>query len=215
MEDGHPLNLALWLDPSVHYFDAARSRRERRGSPRHRHHARAQQQLRRHQRCATCRRSDRRDGDQLGDGLDRNARRLLRGRATARAATSTTRTAGTCTPARSSTTSASCSPTRAPTSQGAWDTERLRFNDFYGAIGWKGVDQDLTVSVTHARQRDMYDESNFEATRTAIRRGRGGLLRGRGTARRALRPAPCSTTTTARSGAARSCTTTTSTTTRR
>lgn len=44
--------------------------------------------------------------------------------------------------------------------QGAWDTERLRFNDFYGAIGWKGVDQDLTVSVMHARQRDNYDELN-------------------------------------------------------
>ena len=47
--------------------------------------------------------------------------------------------------------------------QGAWDTERLRFHDFHGAIGWKGVDQDLTVSVTYARQRDLYDESNFEA----------------------------------------------------
>lgn len=46
--------------------------------------------------------------------------------------------------------------------QGAWDTERLRVNDFYGAIGWKGVDQDLTVSLLHARQRDNYDESNLE-----------------------------------------------------
>jgi len=45
---------------------------------------------------------------------------------------------------------------------GAWDTERLRFNDFYGAIGWKGVDQDLTVQLTVARQRDKYDESNLE-----------------------------------------------------
>jgi Fe(3+) dicitrate transport protein len=45
--------------------------------------------------------------------------------------------------------------------QGSWDTERLRFNDFYGALGWKGVDQDLTVSVSHARQRDNYDEQNF------------------------------------------------------
>ncbi|MCZ7595427.1 MAG: TonB-dependent receptor [Hyphomicrobium sp.] len=45
--------------------------------------------------------------------------------------------------------------------QGAWDTERLTFNDFYGAIGWKGVDQDLTVSVVYARQRDNYDEQNF------------------------------------------------------
>jgi Fe(3+) dicitrate transport protein len=47
--------------------------------------------------------------------------------------------------------------------QGAWDTEQLTFNDFYGAIGWKGVDQDLTVSVVHARQRDHYDEQNFLA----------------------------------------------------
>lgn len=45
--------------------------------------------------------------------------------------------------------------------QGAWDTERLRFHDFYGAAGWKGVDQDLVVSVMHARQRDKYDEQNF------------------------------------------------------
>lgn len=46
--------------------------------------------------------------------------------------------------------------------QGAWDTERLRVNDFYGAIGWKGTNQDLTVSILHARQRDNYDESNLE-----------------------------------------------------
>jgi Fe(3+) dicitrate transport protein len=45
---------------------------------------------------------------------------------------------------------------------GAWDQERLRFNDFYGALGWRGVDQDLTVQFTMARQRDVYDESNLE-----------------------------------------------------
>lgn len=45
--------------------------------------------------------------------------------------------------------------------QGAWDTERLRFHDFYGAVGWKGVDQDLTVSVVYARQKDNYDEANL------------------------------------------------------
>lgn len=45
--------------------------------------------------------------------------------------------------------------------QGVWDTERLRFNDFYGALGWKGTDQDLVVSVMHARQKDNYDEQNF------------------------------------------------------
>ena len=45
---------------------------------------------------------------------------------------------------------------------GAWDTERLRYNDFYGAIGWKGINSDLTFSVTHFRQRDNYDEANIE-----------------------------------------------------
>lgn len=45
--------------------------------------------------------------------------------------------------------------------QGAWDTERLRFHDFYGALGWKGTDKDLVVSVMYARQRDKYDEQNF------------------------------------------------------
>lgn len=45
--------------------------------------------------------------------------------------------------------------------QGNWDTERLRFNDFYGAIGWKGSSSDLVVSMVHAKQRDDYDEQNF------------------------------------------------------
>ena len=45
--------------------------------------------------------------------------------------------------------------------QGAWDTERLRVHDFYGALGWSGPDSDLTVSAIHARQRDNYDEQNF------------------------------------------------------
>ncbi|WP_244534630.1 TonB-dependent receptor [Hyphomicrobium sp. CS1GBMeth3] len=45
--------------------------------------------------------------------------------------------------------------------QGGWDTERLRFNDFYGAIGWKGRSSDLVVSSIYARQRDNYDEQNF------------------------------------------------------
>jgi len=45
---------------------------------------------------------------------------------------------------------------------GAWDTERLRYNDFYGAIGWKGVNSDLTFSAVHFRQRDNYDEANIE-----------------------------------------------------
>jgi Fe(3+) dicitrate transport protein len=45
---------------------------------------------------------------------------------------------------------------------GAWDTERLRYNDIYGALGWKGIDQDLTVSAVYFRQRDHYDEANLE-----------------------------------------------------
>lgn len=46
--------------------------------------------------------------------------------------------------------------------EGTWDTERLRYNDFFGAVGWKGVDQDFTVSGVYNRQRDNYDEANFE-----------------------------------------------------
>lgn len=45
---------------------------------------------------------------------------------------------------------------------GAWDLERLRYNDFYGAIGFKGVNSDLTISAVHFRQRDNYDEANLE-----------------------------------------------------
>jgi Fe(3+) dicitrate transport protein len=45
---------------------------------------------------------------------------------------------------------------------GAWDLERLRYNDFYGAIGFKGINSDLTFSATHFRQRDNYDEANLE-----------------------------------------------------
>lgn len=44
---------------------------------------------------------------------------------------------------------------------GAWDNEVLRYNDFYGALGWKGTDQDLTISGVYFRQRDNYDEDNF------------------------------------------------------
>ena len=42
-----------------------------------------------------------------------------------------------------------------------WDTERLRVNDFYGALGFKGSTSDLVVSPIHARQKDNYDEQNF------------------------------------------------------
>lgn len=52
---------------------------------------------------------------------------------------------------------------------GAWDNERMRFNDFYGALGWKGVDQDLTISAVYSRERDDYDEDNFVGTRSEFR----------------------------------------------
>ena len=44
---------------------------------------------------------------------------------------------------------------------GAWDNEELHYNDFYGAIGLKGTNQDLTISGGYFRQRDQYDEINF------------------------------------------------------
>jgi Fe(3+) dicitrate transport protein len=47
---------------------------------------------------------------------------------------------------------------------GAWDNEVLRYNDFYGAIGWSDSTQDLTLSGVYFRQRDNYDEDNFVGT---------------------------------------------------
>ncbi len=46
--------------------------------------------------------------------------------------------------------------------QGAWDTERLRYHDFYGALGWKGEKSDFTFTTVYFAQRDNYDESNLE-----------------------------------------------------
>ena len=46
--------------------------------------------------------------------------------------------------------------------QGAWDSERLRYHDFYGALGWKGEKSDFTFTTVYFAQRDNYDESNFE-----------------------------------------------------
>lgn len=45
---------------------------------------------------------------------------------------------------------------------GSWDLERLRYNDFYAALGWKGSSSDLTISGSFFRQRDNYDEANLE-----------------------------------------------------
>ncbi|HRN89176.1 TonB-dependent receptor [Hyphomicrobium sp.] len=47
---------------------------------------------------------------------------------------------------------------------GAWDNETQRYNDFYGAIGFRGSNQDLTISGGYFRQRDNYDETNFRYT---------------------------------------------------
>ena len=47
---------------------------------------------------------------------------------------------------------------------GAWDNEVLRYNDFYGALGFRGSNQDLTISGGYFRQRDNYDETNFRFT---------------------------------------------------
>ena len=44
---------------------------------------------------------------------------------------------------------------------GSWDNEVLRYNDFYGALGFRGSNQDLTISGGFFRQRDNYDEFNF------------------------------------------------------
>ncbi|WP_020087453.1 TonB-dependent receptor family protein [Hyphomicrobium zavarzinii] len=56
---------------------------------------------------------------------------------------------------------ASYSGSEAP---GSWEIERLRYNDFYGALGFRGSQQDLTISGSYNRQRDNYDEDNFVGT---------------------------------------------------
>jgi Fe(3+) dicitrate transport protein len=47
-------------------------------------------------------------------------------------------------------------------SGGSWDVEELGYNDFYGALGFRGSRQDLTISGGYFRQRDTYDEDNIE-----------------------------------------------------
>ncbi|WP_159079949.1 TonB-dependent receptor plug domain-containing protein [Methyloceanibacter sp. wino2] len=46
--------------------------------------------------------------------------------------------------------------------QGSWDTERLSYNDFYAAVGWKDTNADFVFSGSYMRQRDKYDEANLE-----------------------------------------------------
>ena len=55
---------------------------------------------------------------------------------------------------------------------GAWDTERLRYNDFYGALGFKGVDPDsssrpsISASATTTTRRILEE---YESIRNAAR----------------------------------------------
>ncbi|QZO01636.1 TonB-dependent receptor family protein [Chenggangzhangella methanolivorans] len=55
---------------------------------------------------------------------------------------------------------------------GSWDAEKLGYNDFYGAVGIRGENQDLTVSGGFFRQRDNYDEDNFSGTLAELKRFR-------------------------------------------
>jgi Fe(3+) dicitrate transport protein len=61
---------------------------------------------------------------------------------------------------------------------GAWDVEELGYNDFYGAIGFRGTNQDLTISGGFFRQRDTYDEDNFEGSTTEFNQYRRNKVRG-------------------------------------
>ena len=55
---------------------------------------------------------------------------------------------------------------------GSWDAEKLGYNDFYGAVGIRGDNQDLTVSGGFFRQRDHYDEDNFSGTLADLKKFR-------------------------------------------
>jgi Fe(3+) dicitrate transport protein len=159
MEDGHPLNLALWLDPSVHYatpLDRVESIEVLKGTviahgPNNNFGVINLRALSPFGPDETVISSaigftDMRGGCYDGDCKPGSTEESYRWHVHTRQS--------------SGNVGVVFSYTGADV-QGAWDTERLRFNDYHGAIGWKGVDQDLTVSVTHARQRDLYDESNL------------------------------------------------------
>lgn len=47
-------------------------------------------------------------------------------------------------------------------SDGVWDTERLRYNDFYTAVGARDGKNEVVASLVYFRQRDSYDEANLE-----------------------------------------------------
>ena len=167
MEDGHPVNLALWLDPSVHYFGAAErfeSVEVIRGTtithgPNNNFGTINARNLSPFGASATVVSSSigftknktgsflENDDDEFGLRFGTNDTDI-----SAKWHTHTRQTSGNFGIVLSYT---------GENVQGTWDTERLRGNDFYGAAGWKGSDQDLTVSVTHVRQKDNYSEQNF------------------------------------------------------
>lgn len=164
MEDGHPVNLALWLDPSVHYWgplDRYESVEVIRGTvinygPNNNFGVINARNLSPFGPEETVISSAigftknragffiNEDGDVLtgGGGTDTSGKWHVHTRQT------------------SENFGAVFSYSGADV-QGVWDTERLNYHDFHGALGWKGTDSDLVVSVTHARQRDKYDEQNF------------------------------------------------------
>ena len=172
MEDGHPVNLALWLDPSVHFFapaDRVDSIEVLRGTvvthgPNNNFGVVNVRNLSPFGANETVLSSAigftrneagffiERDVDDVDGGGEEVRRGKSKTDLSARWHVHTRQTSGNVGVVLSYT---------GENVQGTWDTERLRFNDFYGAIGWKGVDQDLVVSVTHTRQRDNYDELNL------------------------------------------------------
>lgn len=167
MEDGHPVNLALWLDPSVHYFaplDRLESVEVIRGTtiphgPNNNFgviNARNLSPFGANETVVSSSIGFTKNKTGFFEELDDDEAALNFGTndtdISAKWHTHTRQTSGNFGIVLSYT---------GENVQGTWDTERLRANDFYGALGWKGVDQDLVVSMTHARQRDNYSELNF------------------------------------------------------
>lgn len=61
---------------------------------------------------------------------------------------------------------------------GSWDVENLGYDDFYGAVGIRGDRHDITLSGGYFRQRDNYDEDNFEGTLADFKKYRHRKKRG-------------------------------------
>jgi Fe(3+) dicitrate transport protein len=167
MEDGHPVNLALWLDPSVHFFapaDRIESIEVIRGTVVN-HGPNNNFGVVNVRNLSPFGPNETEIGAAIGftrnkagffqeDDDDEEGLRVGKSQTdlSARWHVHTRQTSGNVGIVLSYT---------GENVQGTWDTERLRFNDFYGAVGWKGVDQDLVVSMSYTRQRDNYDELNL------------------------------------------------------